>query len=192
MCRNLDNSLAILGLGGENLGYLLQLLEGTCINCSGHINGETVILLHLLPDLFRASLGHNLAVVKDKYTVADCLDLLQNMGGKNYCLFLSYIADKLTDFDNLVRVKACCWLVQDKDIGRMEYSLCKTSPLPITFGKLADATVNYRTEACLLDYPVNLLFFLIFRHLADIGHEIQVFNYSKVIIERSILGQIPG
>ena len=66
--------------------------------------------------MFFIYLCYDLAVVQNKDTVADSLYLLQYMGGEYDCLFLADVAYQLADLYNLVRVKTCGRLIQDKDI----------------------------------------------------------------------------
>ena len=75
---------------------------------------------------FRAAVADDAAVVDDDRAVADCIDLLENVGRDDDGLRIAHGADQLAHLVLLVEIETVGRLVQDQDVRIVQDCLSQT------------------------------------------------------------------
>ena len=63
-------------------------------------------------------------------------------------MFLRKLPDQFTDFDDLLRIKTYCRLIQDNDLRESQNCLSKSDSLLITFSQVLAQPVVYGSQLC--------------------------------------------
>ena len=127
--------------GGKNLAL------GTA-----DLYGVALIILYRAGDVFCLFVRNDLSLVDDHDSVADCLNLGQNVSGKNDGMALTQVSDQVTDLDDLLGVEADSGFVKNDHRGIADQRLCNAHSLTVTLGKVLDETVLYVVDLCDLTY----------------------------------------
>ena len=97
------------------------------------------------------------SLVDDDHPIADGLNLLQYVGGKNDRRRLGQSFYQTPHVPDLGRVQAACRLVQDKDFGGMQDRLRHSNPLPISSRERIDRLGGLGSKFCVINRLSNQL-----------------------------------
>ena len=90
----------------------------------------------------------------------------------------------------MVGVEAGGGFIEDEHLWVVHHGLCETDALAVAFGKGADFFVCLKAQSRLIDHRLNALFGFVSLDMVHACHELEVFAYVHVEIQRVVLGEI--
>ena len=94
-----------------------------------------------------------LPAVDDDDTVADLAHLGEDMARENHGLFAAEIPDELPDLDDLLRVEAEGRLIEDENLGIVQYRLGDAHALLVPLRELADRPAGDLLQVRIARWP---------------------------------------
>ena len=113
-----------------------------------------------LSDVVNLGVGNDFPFVDDDDAVANCFHFLHDMGGQQHSFGFSAFSNKLTDFQQLVRIETGGWFVQNQYLRVMDESLGNAHTLLVTTRQSSDFLVHFRGKTSQLDDVLNFRLFV--------------------------------
>ena len=90
------------------LGHLRYTTQGLLhsVTGGGHRKDQTLLARRELLQFPQSAIPHDLSPIDDDDTIRDRFHLLQNVGGQQHGFVVRQMADKMPDFENLMRIEA--------------------------------------------------------------------------------------